>query len=172
MKMIKKRQSNEHGFVLLEVLISLPLVSLLITAISMLFLFGMKQYFGELSKVELQQELQTSMNRITDDLHKAHAIEPKTGKDTMHIIKQAGPSSSGGKLTYHLNTVQGVCKLVQGKDDAGPMTGNHAMAQVTITDFSWQEEQGLVHLHLAGETKGKGETYEVSTAVFIPSATK
>lgn len=164
------KRVHEKGFILLELLVSLPLLSLLLTAMSALFLFGMKQYFQQLAQVELQQEIQMSMQRIVADVSEAQAVQVENNGRYLCVYKRPDINGVQKKTIYHLHTMGAVRKLVQGDDNAAPMTGNHALAWVTITDFTCQENQGLVHLHLAGKSLMMEEAYEISTAVFIPVA--
>jgi hypothetical protein len=72
-------------------------------------------------------------------------------------------------ISYYLHEMTGTSKLVRGDNDA-PLTGDHGLARVTITDFSAvadTEYPEVYNLHLTGRSEVTGHEYTVSTAVYI-----
>lgn len=179
--MQNRKTQTEQGFALLELLASLPMLALLLVTIAGLFLYGMKLYYRNLADVELQQELQTAMSQIVDDLTETRAVEQLPGgQDGVMLAQRYDPSSGRSNhrdtyVTYRAYTVPRTTtrKLYYGSDFGAPMMGNHALAGVTITEFFCSPDSdkiGLVHLRLSGKSEVTKHEYTLKTTIYLPTA--
>lgn len=167
-------RASERGFILLETLLSVPLLVVLLVTLGTMTVFGAREYLHILADAELQQEIQIAMQRIASDALEAKTIRRATGRESgIIIVKRIDPLRTGYKseetgVNYWLNNVEGTKKLV--KDSAtAPMTGNHALASVNITEFSCVEvEPRLYRFRLVGRSWVTKHEYGISTAIYIP----
>lgn len=169
--------SRARGSVLLETLLAVPLLVVLLATLGSMAVFGAREYLHILADAELQQELQIAFQRVTDDALEAKAIELPRGRDSwVAIIKRPDPLRTGYasdevRINYWLNTVEGTKKLVR-ESERAPMTGNHALAGVNVTEFYCTPvpgEDGLYYFRLSGRSGVTGHEYRLSTAIYIPS---
>lgn len=166
----------ESGAILLETIVAVPLLVVLLATLGTMIVFGARAYLHIIADAELQQELQIAFQRVTDDLLEAKEINFPGDRDSaVTIIKRQDPLRSGyeGESTgvnYWLNNVEGTKKLVK-ESASAPMTGNHALAGITITEFSCrpdQREMGVYTLRLTGRSGVTGHEYGLSTAIYVP----
>lgn len=165
--------NKQEGFVLLELLTALPLLLALMLTMMCIFLFGMKTYFQNLADIELEQEIQTAASRITEDLVNAESVEKIHGSSPgVYIMRRAAVFDKQDLVvTYRVYNQKGLKKLGLGDSNA-PLTGEHALAGVTITEFVCaedKEKKGLVHLRLTGRSLMTKHVYAITTAVYLRS---
>lgn len=164
---------NAEGMVLLEFLLAVPLVSCLFLTLGIMTVWGGREYIKILADAELQQEIQIAFQRIVTDALEAKYIRASGKESGITIIKRVNPTRTGYKseetgVNYWLNTIQGTKKLVK-EDARAPMTGNHALASVNITEFSCTMiKPKLYYLKLTGRSGVTGHEYGLSTAIYIP----
>lgn len=178
----EKFERRQEGFVLLELLTALPMVTLLLAASAGVFLYGMKIYWQNLADSELQQEIQIAASQIIDDLAQAKQVEalPGSEQEGVMITQRYAPLSGKSKQANTIVTYQvyqsghTTKKLARGSDRGAPLTGNHALAGVTVEKFTCQpdaDKPGLVHLYLLGRSEVTSHTYAIRTTIFMPPAT-
>lgn len=172
-----RREGTQKGFILLEMVISVPMMLILLVSLGMVVFWGLHNYLYFLADVELQQEVQISFQRVVDDMMEAREIRPLSGyREGYTLTKKlpAGIENSSEKpvrMIYEIHTIQGTHKLVCG-DVSAPMTGNHSLAGVTITTFSCESEpgrSGLYVVRLTGKSEVTEHVYSLATAVYLPS---
>lgn len=166
---------GERGSILLETILSVPLLVILLATLGTMVVFGAREYIHILADAELQQEIQIAFQRVTTDALEAKDITRAAGRDSgITFVKRPNPLRTDYrgeeiKVNYWLNTVEGTKKLVR-ESASAPMTGNHALAGISITEFSYHEVRPrLYQLRLRGHSGVTGHEYELSTAIYIPS---
>lgn len=165
----------QRGFVLLEAVISVPMIVMLLASLGTAALWGMHHYLSIMADAELQQEVQFAFERVVEDMLEAREIRPLPGDKQGYEIIKTLPADAAGKeqevhLVYWLNTIQGTHKLVC-EDASAPMTGDHSLAAVTITEFSCTPEAGAAGLYvirLTGKSEVTEHVYTLQTAVYLP----
>ncbi|SFT52409.1 hypothetical protein SAMN02910356_00891 [Selenomonas sp. GACV-9] len=169
------RKDRQKGFVVLEAAVSLPMLALLLTAAGAMVLWSIKYYFVVMADAELHQEVQIAFERVVEDALESKAIEPNCtfdyGYDFCKRSYVLTPVEAQEiRKVYWINLVEDTCKLVEGSDASAPMTGDSAMAEVTIRDFSCQEvsgHKGLYIIKLSGQSQRTGHVYTLETAVYL-----
>ena len=162
----------QRGFVLLEAVVSVPMIVMLLVSLGTAALWGMHHYLSIMADAELQQEVQFAFERVVEDLLEAREIRPLSWGNGYEIVKTL-PADAAGKeqevrLTYRLNTIQGTHKLVC-EDAAAPMTGDNSLGAVTITEFSCTpESSGFYFFRLTGKSEVTEHVYSLQTAVYLP----
>lgn len=167
---------QQAGFITLEGLVAVPLLTMLLVTMTALFMWSFKTYFTTLADAELVQEVQMAMVRLQGEAAAGTEIKPLNGgRQGFTLRRRTNPlrSEESGKeyldISYYLHEMTGTSKLVRGDNDA-PLTGDHGLARVTITDFSAvadTEYPEVYNLHLTGRSEVTGHEYTVSTAVYI-----
>lgn len=168
------KRDGQGGFVLLEAVAALPVLILLLVVAGMMMANSWKAYRYHLADEELQQEVRQALDRVTEDMLTARRAEPMTYKRGVKIYHRKTAFSkknedSTTETKYYLNDY-GRVKLVQ-NDAFAPMTGDHALAGVTITDFFCRpvaEKRGLYEIRLEGKSEVTGHVYSLHTAVYLP----
>lgn len=174
------RQRRQRGTVLIEAAVAIPLLAMLIMTAVTIFFWAVRSYFVQLADVELEQEVQMAFERLMGEAMKSEKIYRLTDshgyafvkkQDPLKIAKYDKPSFAS---SYWLHKMSGVDKLVSGDNDA-PMTGDHALANVTITVFNItqdKEKPGIYHLQLTGKSLVTEHEYSLSSAVYLPAEDK
>lgn len=172
------RDGKQKGFVLLEAAVSLPMLVLLLTAAGTMVLWSIKNYFLVMADAELQQEVGIAFQRVVEHALEAERIVPNHSEEKGYDICKREfalpPSNWDNKplrRTFWLHNMEGTRKLVDGIDASAPMTGDSAMAEASIQDFSCQAEpghEGLYVIRLQGVSERTGHVYTLQTAVYLP----
>jgi hypothetical protein len=163
--------------VLGETLIALPMLVILMMAMTGIFMFCMRAYFYHLADGELVQEVQSAFVRVVEDALTGKAIE-RSGRQSpgFDIISRQNPlyrdSVPDNLVTqsYWLHNMAGLVKLVRGTVDA-PITGDHSLARVTIVEFSAVKDEHYPHVYkirLTGRSEITNHEYTMCTAVYLP----
>ncbi|SDP48841.1 hypothetical protein [Selenomonas ruminantium] len=163
--------------IIYEAAVSIPIIAMLAMTAMAVFLWGIKTYFMQIADGELEQEVEIAFQELLEDSMSAVRIEKMPGKQGYEIVKKNNPlkpqkpDKETFSVTYCLNEVDGVVKLVCGGVRA-PLTGNHALAPVDITDFAINEDEhqpGVYHLRLTGKSGVTKHEYSLCSAVFVPA---
>lgn len=167
---------RQAGFVTLEGLVSVPLLTLLLMTMTALLMLSLRTYFTTLADAELAQEVQMAMVRLQGEALAGTEIKPLPGhRQGITLRRHTNPlrtdkdNSLYMDISYYLHEMTGTDKLVRGEEDA-PLTGDHGLARVTITDFTADRDEdcpGVYNLRLTGKSEVTGHEYTLSTAVYI-----
>lgn len=165
--MVKRNDvEGEAGYLLWEVALSLPMISLLLLTMAALLLGIAHSYLQSLAENELQQEIQLAFQRVINDCQQGAYLTKYTYFTDSLVVKD-----SEGKTiaSYHINKPRYTRKLVYYQDDS-PMTGDHTLAEVDIESFGWQEiKPGLYRIWLQGYSRyALHKHYKLVTEVFLP----
>ena len=135
-----KGSRNTSGFILLDMLVSLPILVFLLAAMGAMAVMAFRAAFFMMADSELQQEVQMAVRQVAEDARTSYAIrgftkDEKPGYTFYQYRSPDEASSSTFRTQYWVHKVGNVDKLVW-KDEMRPLTGNHSLAGVDITAFS------------------------------------
>ena len=169
-----KLSLDESGQSLLELLVSLPIITMLLISLGGGFLYIMRIYMQELSEWELQNEIRTAMERITADMSHAQTVTIDTlnGQSRLQITQQNSSLTDHSlrQITYWTANHNQAWRIVINANTM-PLTGESILGKVNITRFYCHEvadHAGLFHLEIAGQSLLTQSTFSLSTAVFVP----
>lgn len=169
---------KQRGFILWEAVVVLPLLTVLLLTMTTLFMWSMRLYFTTLADAELEQEVQMALARVREDVAVSMTVSPlNSSGQGFKLRRQRNPlrtnaDSEAGDISYYLHEMTGTYKLVRGDADA-PLTGDHALAHVTITEFTVHRDENygdVYKLRLTGKSEVTGHEYTLSTAVYLHGA--
>ena len=154
--------TSEHGYGLLELMAALPLASLLLVSLGVLFFMGVKTYVYMISDWELARQVQFSMEHIRHDLLYAVTVKEEAGELKIYCRDAAGPAKW---VEYHLSS-ETRPHLMR---NAQPVTGDSSLGDILITQFSYRKE-GLrtVLFQIMAKNQLTGHTYGLESAVTLP----
>lgn len=170
------RLKEQQGTILLEAAVAIPLLAMLAMAGAAIFLWAARLYFVQLADGELEQEVQMAFVRVVEEALTAEELKPLPDMRGVDIVKKQDPLKTqvvpGETIVtrYWLHDMQGVSKLVCGRTDA-PLTGDNALAGVTITDFAVDRDAdrpGIYHLRIVGKSEVTKHEYSLCSAVWVP----
>lgn len=165
---INIRDSDDRGYILLELVVALPLLILLLSFCAMIALSSFRNYQRVIADNELKEECEIAVRRIVEDVQVSSKIlnRPGGGYRLERIDVKTGRI---GYVNYFINTINGQHKLVRG-NARQPITGDHALAKVDITRFSIAEitgRQGLYYLQLDARSLTTGNTFTLRTKIYL-----
>ena len=141
---------------------ALPLASLLLFALGVLFFMGMKTYVYMLSDWELARQVQFSMEHIRHDLLYAVTVKEEAGK-----LKIYGRDSAGSAkwVEYKLSSDSPQCLMRNGQ----PVTGGSSLGDIRITEFRCRKEgEKTVLFQMMAHNRLTDHTYGLDSAVTLP----
>ena len=168
-------RESQKGMILYEAAVSIPVIAMLVMTAVTVFLWGVRVYFIHLADGELEQEVQIAFRQLMEDAMTAERIERTSGRQEYAFIKRNNPlaperhQEETFPVTYQLHQVDGVIKLFCGGTDA-PLTGNHALAPVEITEFTVRQDElwpTVYHLRLTGKSGVTDHEYSLCSAVCL-----
>lgn len=84
-RFIKKRQLNNKGFSLVELLVAIAITAVISALLATFLSSGMRYFRKQNNSIDVQNELQEASNRITDALMEATSIRIKEQSDSLWI---------------------------------------------------------------------------------------
>ena len=159
-----KGSRNTSGFILLDMLVSLPILVFLLAAMGAMAVMAFRAAFFMMADSELQQEVQMAVRQVAEDARTSYAIrgfakDEKPGYTFYQYRSPDEASSSTFRTQYWVHKVGSVDKLVW-KDEMRPLTGNHSLAGVDITAFSCSEVAPRLHeIRLTGRSRVTRHSY-------------
>ncbi len=168
---------NERGYVLIEALLSIPVLLFLLSALGASVLWSFKALSWQKDDWEMQQELHYVMERITEDANRAEYAEIKHGKqgDQISLCYRRGLSQQDlekKSREYVLYGKQESEKYGEGrifsKSISMPMTGDSLLGRVNITEFRCSmETPHILRVRLTGKSFLTKHEFSLETAVFM-----
>lgn len=168
-----KGSRNISGFILLDMLVSLPILVFLLAAMGAMAVMAFRAAFFMMADSELQQEVQMAVRQVAEDARTSYAIrgftkDEKPGYTFYQYRSPDEASSSTFRTQYWFHKVGSVDKLVW-KDEMRPLTGNHSLAGVDITAFSCSEVAPRLHeIRLTGRSRVTRHSYTLAVCVYGP----
>lgn len=165
------RKDCESGFVMLETLLTVPMVAILLTAFLTAGLWGLRSYALILSDIELHEEMNAAMQRLMDDMQSAKRIEvltSRSGNSDIYLVPWTERGEAGEEISYYLRREYSVrnMKLVRNRA-SNPLTGDHLLARVTIDRFFCEEIRPHVYrVEFIGHSFIGRHRYRLMTMVY------
>ena len=169
---------NERGAILLETLISLPVIVFLISALGGCILWSFKTISWQKDDWELQQELHYAMERLAEDADRAEyaKITHLAEGDSVrlyyrHDISRAAleKSEPDVSVTYAKKDSgkYGEGRMIVEKSSM-PMTGDSIFGRVNITKFRGDMvSPHIMQVQMTGQSLLTKHEYTLETAVFM-----
>ncbi len=161
---------GERGMIFLDMVISLPMLVFLLAGVAAVVSLAFRSAFFLMADSELEQEIQMAVRQVADDARASYEIRNSSER---YVFKQYRGVDDKGQGTYQVSywvnvTNDKVHKLVW-KDASRPLTGNHALAGVDITEFSCRKlAPRLVEIRLTGRSLVTRHRYTLKTVVYGP----
>ena len=165
--------SREAGTVLLDMLVSLPVLVFLLAAMGAMVVMVFRAAFFLIADSELHQEVQMAMRQVVDEARISYRVRSQrhNGRPSIIFYQYCSPDESltgTFQVQYWVHRVNKVDKLVW-RDATWPLTGNNSLAGVDITEFSCTElAPRLQEIRLTGRSKVTGHSYTLAVAVYGP----
>jgi len=150
---------------LLEVIVALPLLSIMLLSLGTAFLLLLRMYFCDLGDGELQEQLRLAAVNIVTDVSYADRVEVQ--QDGLKIWSRRR-SSGQGWINYRLKDPLSVGKITK---NTQPLTGDSIHGDIRITKLhcSKMNERTLL-LEIEGINKTTGKIFSIETAAFLQNA--
>lgn len=167
------RSSNEAGSVLLDMLVSLPVLVFLLAAMGAMAVMAFRAAFFLIADSELQQEVQMAVRQMADEARVSYEVRACQINNRPGIIfyQRRSPDeslTSTFPAKYWIHCVNSVDKLVW-RDVSRPLTGNHSLAGVDVTELTCTELAPRLHeIRLTGRSRVTGHSYTLAVAVYGP----
>jgi len=154
--------SNNKGFSLVELLVSISLMILIFNIIMNMFFFMMRVWYNDNRMIELQQEARFSVDSIVRDI--AYAKSFQIYSDRFEVITDVD-NKPNVKIVYQLNKNAIQCRLMR---DNQPVTGETIIGKISIVSLSFEAlspKTVLIKMNIIDtETK---QTFSIDTAATI-----
>ncbi|MFV0635143.1 hypothetical protein [Mitsuokella sp. WILCCON 0060] len=163
-------RSRERGALLLDMMVSLPMLVLLLAGAAAVAALAFRSAFFLMADSELEQEIQMAVRQVADEARSSYEVRWR-GEGC--VFRQYRGVDDKGQSTYQVSywvnvTQDKIHKLVW-KDASRPLTGNHALAGVDITEFSCRKlAPRLVEIRLTGRSLVTKHRYTLKTVVYGP----
>ena len=169
---------NERGYILLETMVSLPVVVFLLSVLGGCMLWSFKAISWQKNEWELQQELHYVMERFVEDANRAEyaKITRLTEGDSVELCYRQDLSREA------LEKREPDCFIAYAKRDSAkymegrmivensfmPMTGDSILGRVNITEFRCNMvSPHILHVQLTGKSFLTKHEYTLETAIFM-----
>jgi len=158
---INKFFFDNSGHSILELLVAMPLLSVLLVVLSTSFAFGVKNYVVLLSNWELQNQVKLPMERLVMDLDYAEKVEISADRLRIHCRKSDGQM---GWVEYGMiNENRPVISR-----NSQPLTGGSRLGDIRFYTFEYHiEDEKLVTFTIGAENMLTGKKFALQSAVWI-----
>lgn len=133
--------SNHRGLTLVELILSLALISLIVLLVTSLQLFGKNQMTYQSERTELQSEVRLALNIITKDIRSAETVQ----------------------IENNILTVDG--EII--KKEGTHITKNGNAIASNIQEFHITEKQGKIDIKVASIAPKQGKPITQSTVIYL-----
>ncbi|NSW84206.1 MAG: prepilin-type N-terminal cleavage/methylation domain-containing protein [Syntrophothermus sp.] len=150
------------GFTLIEALVALTIMAIVVTAASLLYVSGYRQYARENDRIEVQENLRIAMARMAAKIRQAKPDSVNITDAGSHI--EFTLSFSGESTGYRLDALdKEIEEKFQGKDGTAwlPIASN-----ITGLLFKYDAAAGMVAVTVTGE-RGKSGSVSLTTEVHL-----
>lgn len=150
--MIKVRMNNGKGFTLVELIITMAILAIVLSAAFSILQFNNRSYALGTNKVEVQSGLRTSASFLSDKLRYAGSVQ----------IFSAMPVGAPVSGTEYLYVENGVLKYYDGSTAVNiPGSGSGTNVGMTIN----RVDDKTIHFKLTGSYQG--QVYDLDTSIFM-----
>ena len=177
---LKTAKVDERGFVLLELIIGLPLMLALLLAMSSIFINTLQRCKILVADFILQQEMQSAMVRIVNDVKMANKAERKNSNRLVlsHIGEEYASIKNIKPIVYFFEkTQQSDLRSIYRQRDiyakSAPITGANDFSKTNVLRFEYYPQNGnskILLLRLEAESKVSGHKFILTTKVHLQGA--
>ena len=170
MRHMVENPEREAGLATTSLLFMLPVVTVILTGLLTISLWGLQHYLKIFADIELEQEVQMAVERLTDDMSQARSLMLYRDRERLTIQVVSRNSENGiYRCSYGYHTTQDRLHKITYGSDGHPLTAGHALAEVDIVQYVCRERKpGLYELTVRGRSQRTGHYYTLSTLVFLP----
>lgn len=159
---------GQKGLTLLEILISLGIMSIMIVIVYTILQTGINLWGKQEGDIEGKQSVLTAISLISQEIrngYKVEIVEPVSGNSREIIIYVRRNGTATRKIKYSLNSAQH--QIQRAVNDNGSYEGNNIVAR-GITRLWFERAPNDSNLIKVSITfQGKKQEYSFSTGVFI-----
>ena len=157
---------DEKGTGLLEILVALPLISVLLATFAIMLCFGIRSYVFTRSNIELQEQVRIPLERIVRDLNNAEDV--KISGNSLAI--KCRYSNELLWVSYYLTGSNNVnSKMMRSwKNNSQPLTGESKLGDIQFTRFFYKITGKTVYIEISAINCLTKKEYELHTAVTLP----
>jgi len=162
---------EEKGFTLVEAIVALTVFSFVVFAAALLYANANKSYARNSQRVDVQENLRISLNKMARDLREATG-ELNVSRKVDGAWKVVEEGEEGTQISYRDSEDNLVAYRFDEKDNEvevkrGQNDTFHPIAsQIKKLEFSFDEEERIVTIKIQGE-KGMSGTVEMTTRLYL-----
>lgn len=179
---------NQRGFVLIEFVIALPLLILLIYALTQMIIQTSRVIKNQVADYVLQTEAHEILEQITRDARAASSVEysSSAARETIIFVFHATAQSSDRNITdvrdtrryirYSKPYTEPIYHLYAQRQQTvtAPISGNNFLSDTSIEklEFSTHASEGIgkiLHISLEIKSMETERKFKVNTSVFMPA---
>lgn len=162
--MSDNRRKREKGAAFLELIASMPLIAILLVALGMAFVFGLRAYLFLMSDWALQEQVGYAMERIVTDLRYAEEAKMEGNRLLIHCREIGAPL----KWVEYERTNEAVPRIRLGDQ---PLTGQSTLGKIAMEDFHVEVGTQTVFVRIAGKNLLTDQSYALETMVTLKGKT-
>lgn len=162
--MSDNRRKREKGAAFLELIASMPLIAILLVALGMAFVFGVRAYLFLMSDWALQEQVGYAMERIVTDLRYAEEAKMEGNRLLIHCREIGAPL----KWVEYERTNEAVPRIRLGDQ---PLTGQSTLGKIAMEDFHVEVGTQTVFVRIAGKNLLTDQSYALETMVTLKGKT-
>ncbi|WP_347487634.1 PilW family protein [Desulfoscipio sp. XC116] len=162
---------KNDGLTLIGLLTAMFLIILVLSTANSLFVFGIKAYYLNLDRLEVQENLRVGLDRVSRELRQAVRIttieDHMRGRLTFIDLKQ-------DVISYRISKsgdTEAVYQLIRSSDGSGHNSVARYITGINVKPANADQDVRTVHLKLTGEKGGSG-IMDVSTTVTLRNWTR
>lgn len=150
---------------LLEVLIALPLLSMMLLSLGTAFLLLLRLYFYNLGDTELQEQLRLAAVDVVMDLSYADRVEVQEAGVRIWSRRRSGGQAW---IEYQVKNPRAVGEITK---NTQPLTGDSVHGDIRITKFHCSKlNERTILVEIEGVNKTTGKIFAIETAAFLQNA--
>jgi type II secretory pathway pseudopilin PulG len=162
---------EEKGFILVEAIVALTVFSFVVFAAALLYANANRSYARNSQRVDVQENLRISLNKIARDLREATGeLNVSRKVDGAWKVVEEGEEgtqisykdSEDNLVAYRFDENDNEVEVKRGQND----TFHPIASQIKNLEFSFDEEERIVTIKIQGE-KGISGTVEMTTRVYL-----
>lgn len=155
---------DENGFSLLEMVVAMPLITILLLSLGAILCWGLRSYVYLKGDYELISQVRIPLEQVERDLRYAEDIKILSGGLYIFNRNANGVSQT---VEYKLSNPGRVNSKISRMSQ--PITGNTSLADIRITKFDYKLiGERTVYVEIEGMNFLSGKRYSLHTAVTFP----
>lgn len=151
---------RQRGFTLLELMISLLLLSVVLETCYSFLYIGQQQYKLQRNRIDEQQNVRIVLNKIENELRKASILKDKV------ITKQITTLSGEHVNELYIDDVK-IYFSEQQKAIQYTHNGGTNQLAYNITEFTATVSDQMLHIHIKAQTDSSDEGISATTGFYL-----